>query len=54
MQGHDSKELVNPYENGSFGTSETITQEIINHLAQIDNTYNEGNTNKLTWRIHYC
>ena len=35
---------VNPYENGSFGISETITQEIINPLAQIDNTYNEGNT----------
>ncbi|MFQ3369563.1 MAG: TonB-linked SusC/RagA family outer membrane protein, partial [Flavobacteriaceae bacterium] len=42
---------VNPYENGSFGTSETITQEIINPLAQIDNTYNEGNTNKLTGKI---
>ena len=42
---------VSPYENGSFGTSETITQEIINPLAQIDNTYNEGNTNKLTGKI---
>jgi len=42
---------VNPYENGSFGISETITQEIINPLAQIDNTYNEGNTNKLTGKI---
>ena len=42
---------VNPYENGSFGISETITKEIINPLAQIDNTYNEGNTNKLTGKI---
>ncbi|MCH1548235.1 MAG: TonB-dependent receptor [Flavobacteriaceae bacterium] len=42
---------VNPYQNGSFGISETITQEIINPLAQIDNTYNEGNTNKLTGKI---
>ena len=42
---------VSPYENGSFGISETITQEIINPLAQIDNTYNEGNTNKLTGKI---
>ncbi|MDB9712853.1 TonB-dependent receptor [Flavobacteriaceae bacterium] len=42
---------VSPFQNGSFGISETITQEIINPLAQIDNTYNEGNTNKLTGKI---
>ena len=33
---------VSPYENGTFGISETITQEIVNPLAQIDNTYNEN------------
>lgn len=39
---------VSPYDaNGNFGTSSTITQEIKNPLAQIDNTYNENNTNKI-------
>ncbi len=33
--------------NGNYGISTTITQEIINPLAQINNTYNKGNTNKL-------
>ena len=42
---------VNPYENGSFGISETITQEIINPLAQIDNTYNENQVNKIQGKI---
>lgn len=38
---------VTPYdEEGNFGISETITQEIVNPLAQIDNTYNRANTNK--------
>jgi hypothetical protein len=43
---------VSPYdENGEFSTSSTITQEIINPLAQIDNTYNQGNTNKLFGKL---
>ncbi|MDA3906800.1 MAG: SusC/RagA family TonB-linked outer membrane protein, partial [Bacteroidales bacterium] len=40
--------MVSPYDSeGNFGTSSTITQEIKNPLAQIDNTYNENNTNKI-------
>ena len=42
---------VNPYENNSFGISETITQEIINPLAQIDNTYNQNKVDKLQGKI---
>ncbi len=43
---------VKPYDaSGNFGISSTITQEIINPLAQIDNTYNEGNTNKLFGKL---
>ena len=42
---------VNPYENGSFGISETITQEIVNPLAQIDNTYNENKVDKIQGKI---
>jgi len=43
---------VSPYDaNGNFGTSSTITQEIRNPLALIDNTYNEGKTNKLTGKL---
>ncbi len=36
---------------GSFGTSNYITQEIKNPLALMDNTYNQSNTNKLTGKI---
>ena len=44
--------MVSPFDQiGSYGISETITQEIINPLAQIANTYNENNTNKLTGKI---
>jgi len=44
--------MVSPYdENGNFGISETITQEIKNPLALVDNTYNEGNTNKLFGKL---
>ncbi len=44
--------MVKPYdENGKFGTSETITQEIKNPLAQIDDTHNENNTNKVTGKL---
>ncbi|MGV6846128.1 MAG: SusC/RagA family TonB-linked outer membrane protein [Lutibacter sp.] len=44
--------MVSPYDaNGNFGTSSTITQEIKNPLALIDNTYNEGKTNKLTGKL---
>lgn len=40
--------MVSPYDaDGNFGTSSTITQEIRNPLAQIDNSYNENNTNKI-------
>lgn len=40
--------MVSPYDaDGNFGTSSTITQEIKNPLAQIANTYNENNTNKI-------
>ena len=42
---------VTPYENGSFGISETITQEIINPLAQIDNTYNQNKVDKIQGKI---
>jgi TonB-linked SusC/RagA family outer membrane protein len=43
---------VAPYDsNGNFGTSSTITQEIKNPLALIDNTYNEGKTNKLNGKL---
>ena len=46
--------MVSPYDtNGNFGTSETITQEIKNPLALIDNTYNSGNTNKLTGKLEF-
>ncbi|MDP6877046.1 MAG: TonB-dependent receptor, partial [Candidatus Marinimicrobia bacterium] len=38
-------------QNGNYGISETITQEIVNPLAQIANTYNENNTNKLSGKI---
>ena len=44
--------MVSPYdENGNFGISNTITQEIKNPLALIDNTYNKANTNKLFGKI---
>ncbi|MBV1888268.1 MAG: TonB-dependent receptor [Urechidicola sp.] len=44
--------MISPYDvNGDFGISNTITQEIKNPLALIDNTYNEGNTNKLFGKI---
>ena len=36
---------------GNYGISETITQEIVNPLALIDNTYNESNTNKLNGKL---
>jgi len=43
---------VSPYDaNGDFGISNTITQEIINPLAQIHNTYNYGNNNKITGKL---
>jgi len=42
---------VNPYENGDFGISETITQEIINPLAQIDNTFNSNKVDKIQGKI---
>ena len=42
---------VSPFENGSFGISETITQEIVNPLAQIDNTYNENKVDKIQGKI---
>lgn len=43
---------VSPYDaNGNFGISNTITQEIKNPLAQIADTYNKGNTNKLFGKI---
>ncbi|WP_282056911.1 SusC/RagA family TonB-linked outer membrane protein [Maribacter luteus] len=38
-------------EDGNFGVSETITQEIVNPVALIDNTYNKSNTNKLTGKL---
>ena len=34
-------------DNGDFSTSDLILQEVINPVAQIDNTYNEEFTNKL-------
>ena len=44
--------MVSPYDaNGKFGISETITQEIKNPLALIDNTYNKGNTNKFFGKL---
>ena len=36
---------------GNFATSNTITQEIKNPLAQISNSYNENNVNKITGKI---
>lgn len=43
---------VSPYDkDGNFGISETITQEIINPLAKINDTYNKANTNKLTGKL---
>ena len=42
---------VSPYENGTFGISETITQEIVNPLAQIYYTYNQNKVNKFTGKI---
>lgn len=43
---------VAPYDaNGNFGISNTITQEIKNPLAQINDTYNKGNTNKLFGKV---
>ena len=45
---------VSPFdENGNFGISNTITQEIKNPLAQINDTYNEANTNKLFGKIEF-
>jgi TonB-linked SusC/RagA family outer membrane protein len=45
---------VSPYDaNGNFGTSSTITQEIKNPLALIDNTYNTGKTNKLNGKLEF-
>ncbi len=38
-------------ENGDYSISNTITQEIVNPLAQIANTFNESNTNKLFGKI---
>ncbi len=44
--------MVSPYdENGAYGISSTITQEIKNPLAQIDNSYNKGNTNKFFGKL---
>lgn len=44
--------MVSPYDsNGDFGISNTITQEIKNPLALVDNTYNEGNTNKFFGKL---
>lgn len=44
--------MVSPYDaDGNFGISETITQEIKNPLAQIDNSYNKGLTNKLSGKL---
>ena len=37
--------------NGNFGTDSKITQEVKNPLAQISNSYNEGNTNKITGKL---
>ncbi|HEX5742739.1 MAG TPA: TonB-dependent receptor [Flavobacteriaceae bacterium] len=43
---------VAPYDaTGNFGISNTITQEIKNPLAQINDTYNKGNTNKLFGKL---
>lgn len=39
--------------NGNFGISRTITQEIINPLAQINDTYNTGSTNKLFGKMEF-
>lgn len=38
-------------ENGNYSTSDRITQEVINPLAQLANTYNLGETNKLIGKI---
>lgn len=37
--------------NGNYGISNTITQEIINPLAQIANTYNKTNVNKFNGKF---
>ena len=37
--------------NGNFGISNTITQEVKNPLAQISNSYNESNVNKITGKV---
>jgi TonB-linked SusC/RagA family outer membrane protein len=43
---------VSPYDSdGNFGISPTITQEIVNPLAQIDNTWNKARTNKISGKI---
>lgn len=43
---------ISPYdENGNLSTSDNITQEIVNPLAQIANNYNENETNKLWGKI---
>ena len=53
LLGSDGTTLFQEHisENGSFGTSETITQEIVNPLAQIYNTYNQNKVNKFTGKI---
>ncbi len=44
--------MISPYDSdGNYGISSTITQEIKNPLAQIANTYNENNTNKVFGKI---
>ena len=43
---------VSPFdEEGNYGISNTITQEIKNPLALINDTYNKNNTNKLTGKL---
>lgn len=39
--------------NGNFGISRTITQEIINPMAQINDTYNTGSTQKLFGKVEF-
>lgn len=39
--------------NGNFGISRTITQEIINPVAQINDTYNTGSTHKLFGKVEF-
>lgn len=44
--------MVKPFdENGNYGISSTITQEIKNPLALINDTYNAGQTNKLFGKL---